>query len=150
MEPSTLDAVGVWFYSRATDRYLYLLRADRRHANHWALPGGKQEPGETLLETIIRECREELGTMPVCANMIPLEQFTDSNNRFTYHTFFSTVSGEFQPRLNREHRGYAWIDSGTWPRPMHPGLWSTVNFDVVQQKLELLRSGVLGTPDAST
>ena len=42
---------------------------------------------------------------------------------------------EFTPRLNYEHLGYAWIDVGTWPKPMHPGLWSTLNIDSVQQKL---------------
>ena len=42
---------------------------------------------------------------------------------------------EFVPVLNDEHLGYAWIDSGTWPRPMHPGLWSTVNMEAVQDKI---------------
>ncbi|AOV17746.1 NUDIX hydrolase [Acidihalobacter aeolianus] len=31
--------------------------AERR----WGLPGGAVDPGETLLETVVRECREELG-----------------------------------------------------------------------------------------
>jgi hypothetical protein len=26
-----------------------------------------------------------------------------------------------------------------YPRPLHPGLWNTVNFDVVQEKLRLIR-----------
>ena len=147
MEPGSIDAVGVWFYSVPTHRYLYVMRADRRHANHWALPGGKQQAGETLLQTINRECREELGSMPPSINMVPLERFSNDTNRFTYHTFFSAVPGEFVPRLNREHVGYAWIESGHWPRPMHPGLWATVNFDVIQRKLEMLRSD-LG-PDRS-
>jgi 8-oxo-dGTP pyrophosphatase MutT (NUDIX family) len=151
MESSAINAVGVWFYSASTDRYLYVMRADRRHANHWALPGGKQNAGESLLQTINRECREELGSMPDCRSMIPLEQFTNDTNSFTYHTFFSAVAREFVPRLNNEHVGYAWINSGCWPRPMHPGLWATVNFDVIQQKLDMLRSGVpQGTPISST
>jgi hypothetical protein len=49
------------------------------------------------------------------------------------------VAEEFQPRLNSEHLGYAWIDSGSWPRPMHPGLWNTVNFDVVQVKIDSVK-----------
>jgi 8-oxo-dGTP pyrophosphatase MutT (NUDIX family) len=28
---------------------------------HWGLPGGALEPGETIHEALIRECREELG-----------------------------------------------------------------------------------------
>jgi len=45
------------------------------------------------------------------------------------------VDQEFVPVLNDEHLGYAWIDQGTWPRPMHPGLWSTVNLESIQTKL---------------
>lgn len=33
----------------------------RRHARQWALPGGRQDPGETLLEAALREMDEEVG-----------------------------------------------------------------------------------------
>ena len=33
----------------------------RRHARQWALPGGRQDPGETLLEAALREMEEEVG-----------------------------------------------------------------------------------------
>jgi 8-oxo-dGTP pyrophosphatase MutT (NUDIX family) len=56
VEPSNLNAVGVWFYSSSTHRYLYLMRNDPKHPYHWGLPGGKVENGETLLDTITREC----------------------------------------------------------------------------------------------
>jgi hypothetical protein len=52
------------------------------------------------------------------------------------------VMQEFQPSLNSEHNGYAWIHSCTWPKPLHPGLWNTVNFDAVRQKIEIVKSVV--------
>jgi len=58
-----LKAVGVWFRSSATGRYLYLLRNDTRHPGTWGLPGGKVESGETLLGAMERECIEELGSI---------------------------------------------------------------------------------------
>ena len=130
-----MKAVGVWFYSIATERYLYLLRNDKKYNNTWGLPGGKVESGETLLTAIERECSEELGAMPDYVKLVPLTQFTSADEQFVYHTFFCCVSNEFQPTLNNEHLGYAWIDSGQWPKPMHPGLWNTVNFDSVQEKI---------------
>lgn len=130
-----MNAVGVWFYSVTTNRYLYLLRNDRRNAGTWGLPGGKSRANETLMETIERECAEELGSLPEFIKLVPIEKFTSTDGNFCYHTFFCIVDNEFVPELNHEHSGYAWIDSDTWPKPLHPGLWSTVNFEEVQQKV---------------
>jgi len=142
MEFGIVNAVGVWFYSAATKRYLYLMRRDHKHPNCWGLPGGKVDAGESLLQAICRECIEELGFMPNYARLVPIEQFTSGDKTFVYHTFFCLVDQEFQPELNREHRGYAWIDSDIWPKPMHPGLWNTVNFQVVQSKINLLKDQI--------
>jgi|TARA_B110000503_G_scaffold55339_1_gene88847 8-oxo-dGTP pyrophosphatase MutT (NUDIX family) len=140
MENSTLTAVGVWFYSISTQRYLYLLRNDTRHPDSWGLPGGKIDLGETLMEAMTRECKEELGSMPEYIKLVPIEKFTSADGGFSYHTFFCSVANEFTPILNEEHIGWAWIASGTWPRPMHPGLWSTVNFDAVRDKMATVES----------
>jgi 8-oxo-dGTP pyrophosphatase MutT (NUDIX family) len=118
------------------------MRDDSKHPDSWGLPGGKMEAGESLMAAMVRECEEEIGAMPMYVKLIPLEKFTSADNKFTYHTFFCVVDQEFQPRLNEEHTGYAWIDSGTWPRPMHPGLWSTVNFEAVQNKILTIESTV--------
>jgi 8-oxo-dGTP pyrophosphatase MutT (NUDIX family) len=135
MESSIVNAVGVWFRSNQTGRYLYLLRNDPKHPGAWGLPGGKIETGETLLGGMERECQEELGSFPVYQRLIPIEKFTSADSAFVYHTFVCVVESEFTPVLNDEHLGYAWIDEGTWPRPMHPGLWSTINIDAVQNKI---------------
>jgi 8-oxo-dGTP pyrophosphatase MutT (NUDIX family) len=139
LETGIVNAVGVWFFSTSTKRYLYLLRNDPKHPPSWGLPGGKVETGETLLDAINRECDEELGSVPAYLKLIPIEQFTSTDQKFCYHTFFATVVNEFVPALNHEHLGYAWIDSTTWPRPLHPGLWSTVNFEAVLEKLNTIK-----------
>lgn len=143
MESSAVNAVGAWFYAVNSDRYLYLMRNDKRIPGSWGLPGGKIEKNETILDAITRECQEELGSMPEYINLIPLEQFNTKDGKFSYHTLFVVVKEEFQPVLNHEHLGYAWIDSTFWPKPMHPGLWSTVNFDVIKDKISTIRQQIL-------
>lgn len=128
-------SAGIFFYASNTQRFLYLLRNDKNSSN-WGIPGGKVEDGETLFEGIERECVEEISYFPKDAKLIPIQKFI--NNSFTYHTFFCKVDDEFIPTLNEEHCGYAWTDSNYYPKPMHPGLFNTVNFDVVQDKLQQL------------
>ena len=135
MDSGNVTAVGVWFYSIKTRSYLYLMRNDHKNPDTWGLPGGRVETGETLMQAITRECTEELGNMPGYLKLVPLEKFTTADESFVYHTFFCSVASEFTPVLNEEHVGWAWIASGRWPKPLHPGLWSTVNFDAVQQKI---------------
>lgn len=145
MESNSVSAVGIWFYAVDTGRYLYLMRNDPKHPANWGLPGGRIESGETLMQAMIRECTEELGAMPQYVRLIPLEKFTTADAGFAYHTFFCSVATEFAPVLNDEHIGWAWINSGTWPRPMHPGLWSTINFEAVQNKILAVEQAVRST-----
>lgn len=129
------QAAGVFFYSKSTQRYLYLLRSDQRSPT-WSIPGGGIDKDETLLEGIIRECQEEMNFDLSELKLIPIQKFV--NNNFVYHTFFCEVDEEFMPLLNDEHVGYAWVRSGLYPKPLHPGLFSTVNIDIVIEKLNSL------------
>jgi 8-oxo-dGTP pyrophosphatase MutT (NUDIX family) len=130
-------SAGIFFYCASTNIFLFLLRDDK-NGNSWSIPGGKIEKNETLFEGLERECMEEIGFFPLGAKLIPIQKFV--NNSFVYHTFFCSVPNEFIPFLNYEHNGYAWVDQGLYPKPMHPGLFSTVNIDLVQEKLRLLIS----------
>lgn len=129
-------SAGLFFYAEKTKRFLFLLRNDYKTPGTWGIPGGKIDEGETLLEGLIRECNEEIQFFPNNGKLIPLQKFV--NKTFTYHTFFCKVEDEFIPLLNNEHLGYAWIDCEQYPKPLHPGLFNTVNFDVVQDKLKKL------------
>ena len=130
------QSAGVFFYSKSTNRFLYLLRTDNKNPGNWGIPGGKIESNETIIEGLERECLEELNYWPNDTKLIPIQKFV--NNTFTYHTFFCKVENEFIPTLNDEHCGYAWINDKQYPKPLHPGLFNTINFDVVQKKIATL------------
>ena len=129
-------SAGIFFYASNTHRYLYLLRTDSKNPGSWGIPGGKIEEGETLFDGLVRECSEEISYFPSDAKLIPIQKFV--NYSFVYHTFFCEVESEFIPVLNEEHMGYAWVTGSQYPKPLHPGLFNTVNFDVVQSKLNAL------------
>jgi ADP-ribose pyrophosphatase YjhB (NUDIX family) len=136
-----INGVGVLFCAANTGRHLFLLRNDKS-SQVWGLPGGKVERDETLLDALERECREEINWWPENAKLFPIEQFTSEDTKFVYHTFYSLIDAEFMPILNDEHIGYSWIDGNTYPRPLHRGLFSTLNYDIIKQKISIIRSAL--------
>jgi 8-oxo-dGTP pyrophosphatase MutT (NUDIX family) len=133
--------VGVIFFSKSTNRHLFLLRNDRYNQS-WGLPGGKCEYGETLLEALRRECIEEINYWPDKIKLFPIEQFTNDKSRFVYHTFYCMIEEEFIPTLNNEHIGYCWINHDCYPRPLHRGLFNTLTYSIIQQKIQIIRDSL--------
>jgi 8-oxo-dGTP pyrophosphatase MutT (NUDIX family) len=83
---------------------------------------------------------EEIGGTINDAKLIPLEKFTSDNDKFIYHTFIVPVEEEFVPVLNNEHRGYCWVSLEDHPKPLHPGVWRTINFEAVVAKIRTLEA----------
>jgi len=134
------EGVGALVYAQSTKRYLFLLRSKSRHAGSWGIVGGKVESGETVIQGLVREIQEEIGQDYTNRKFIPLETFTADNRKFVYYTFLINVDSEFVPELNDEHRGYCWVELNDHPRPLHPGLWRSFNFDIVKKKIKTLES----------
>lgn len=135
-----IEGVGTFIYCTATQRYLFLLRDSSKYSGTWGLAGGKIDAGEQVLDSLYRELNEELGYDFTNTKVIPIEKFTSDNNRFTYHTFLIPIDEEFVPVLNYEHRGYCWVHLEDYPKPLHPGVWRTINFEAVVDKIKTLES----------
>lgn len=133
-----MTAAGVLFYSLSTRRFLFLLRNNTRTRGTWGMPGGKLHSDENTISGLKRELQEELGNFPEIIKYIPLETFTSMDEEFTYHSFIFVISNEFIPILNNEHSGYAWAELEKYPKPLHPGVWNTINIDVILEKIKLV------------
>ncbi|MHB2017416.1 MAG: A/G-specific adenine glycosylase [Candidatus Xenobia bacterium] len=73
----------------------------------WELPGGKQEAGEALSETVVRECREELGIAIAPEREIAVVKHAYTHFKVTLHAWLCRlVSGHPRPRAAQQ---LAWV-----------------------------------------
>jgi ADP-ribose pyrophosphatase YjhB (NUDIX family) len=131
-------SVGALFLSKSTSRYMFVLRNGARYNSMWAFVGGKVEKNETEYSALQREIQEEIGFIPLVLKTVPVEKFTNSKNNFSYSTYVCVVEEEFVPKLNDEHKGYAWSKLDSWPKPLHPGVFTTFQIDEIITKIKTI------------
>jgi 8-oxo-dGTP pyrophosphatase MutT (NUDIX family) len=127
---------GALFYALETQRFLLLHRANGKRNNMWGLVGGTNEDAETPWQALQREIKEEIGSLPKIKKTIPLETFISNDAQFLFHTYLCVIDKEFLPVLNDEHNGYAWVEIGKWPKPLHHGLRNTLTNKTNLTKLD--------------
>lgn len=89
----------------------------RRDTDQWALPGGKQDLGETPSQCAVRECQEETGVLARTTGLLGVysdpahlvEYTSDGEVRQEYEVTLigEPVSG--QPTINEEASDVRWV-----------------------------------------
>lgn len=88
------------------ERFLLCQRArHKRHGGLWEFPGGKIEPGESLLHAARRELAEELALETIAAGDVVF-RMRDPGSLFVIEFVPVDVTGE--PRA-LEHEALAWV-----------------------------------------
>ena len=127
---------GALFLSQSTQRFLLLQKAAGKKEGIWGLVGGKVENDESVWQSLCREVEEEIGFMPEILKAIPLESFVSDDSNFNFQTYICVVKDEFVPRLSNEHKGWAWCEIDSWPKPAHQGIKNTLSNRVIRAKVE--------------
>jgi mutator protein MutT len=133
-------AAGVLFLAKDTGRCMLQLREGNKRFNHtWGFWGGIIEKGETPYQCITRELDEEIGFVPELQKLNPIDVYQSKDKNFYYYSFVYVVDEEFQPpKLNGESAGYAWVNIGQWPRPLHNGAKVTLSYNKGTEKLHTI------------
>lgn len=107
--PLPFQVIGVGVVLDGADRVLIDQRLEEGLLGGlWEFPGGKQEPGESIVDTIRRELREELAIeVEVAEELICLEHaYSHKRLRFIVH-LCRWSSGEPQPLASQQVR---WVE----------------------------------------
>lgn len=108
-------AVFCLIYCRNTDRFLFEQRSkDVNNGLEWGLFGGGVDSGETLLEAMLRELREEAGFRFRGFDYATTKLY---GKRITI--FVKILNRELVPRLSWESSNYRWIQDLDDVRPLH-------------------------------
>jgi len=91
------------------NKILLLRRSIKETSKHglYELPGGKQELGESLIDTAIKETQEESGLSVKI--MKKLDPHIDHDMKKIYHGYMAIVDGEQNIQLSEEHDEYKWM-----------------------------------------
>lgn len=86
----------------------HVLLVASRYPNHqrplWNMPGGRQQPGELLTQTALRELLEETSLRGVVRELCYVSESYDGETHFTNFTFAVDASGELRvPAGNADH-----------------------------------------------
>lgn len=99
------------------NKMLLLERHPPSKKMYWDIPGGRLQKGESLIETLMREVKEETGFETIS----DIRPFTTvlTNIRIPIHEgdvglifsiFYCKILGIAHPILSEEHVGFDWLD----------------------------------------
>jgi 8-oxo-dGTP diphosphatase len=115
------DLITIDVVAAVIERDGKILVTRRRPGSHlaglWEFPGGKPDPGETLVDALRREIAEELGVETDVGPAIETIDWAYPDKRVRLHFFHCTVLGDPRPLEGQEMQ---WLTREELPRCEFP------------------------------
>jgi 8-oxo-dGTP pyrophosphatase MutT (NUDIX family) len=86
------------------DNPCYLVVTAKKNPNHWVLPKGHIDPGETLAEAALREVQEETGVRARVINPIGVSRIQTASSSILILFYLMEYLGEIGKSENRQQR----------------------------------------------
>jgi 8-oxo-dGTP diphosphatase len=125
-DSSAMPRVGVGAVIWRGREVLLVRRKKEPRAGEWSLPGGAQEEGETVVEALLREVREETGLTIAVLGLIDVVDaiFRNQEGAMSHHFTlidFSARSIAGEAKADDDAAEVRWVDLEDLPRYR---LWS--------------------------
>ena len=122
--PSKRKSAGVLLICENTGNFLLLERSKIAFfPRSWSVVAGAMEEGETSLETIKRELKEET---QIESTQINYKFFETQYDFKPFDLYLGYCDEEYECKLDRENDNYGWFNMNNLPKPLFPTLYSSL------------------------
>jgi 8-oxo-dGTP pyrophosphatase MutT (NUDIX family) len=105
--------IPTWYFALVVVRrgHRFLLTQERKYGSSWSIPGGRVEPGETLVSGAIREVFEETGVPIRIDGILRVEHAPNANGVRMRVLFMGSPIDDTLPKTtaDEESLGAAWL-----------------------------------------
>ncbi len=105
--------IPTWYFALVVVRrgHRFLMTQEQKYGSSWSIPGGRVEPGESLVYAAIREVHEETGVPVRIDGILRIEHAPADNTARVRVLFMGTPIDDTEPKTiaDSESLGAAWL-----------------------------------------